>query len=173
MNLFRRLCSRRSQLDREYCRAETAHRSVTDGVDQPATKLLTSRILKLDEGRRRSEEKRVETGAQRYQPGPRVLCFRSSGSRNGKEPQDPYKKRPGEKPATYGIGRSLGGAHHQTVGRCGSFVSGEQLCFGDLVISGMSWIVQREFVLQSPGEDRNGQPNEDKAEPTETRTICV
>jgi len=49
-----------------YSRAETAHRSVTEGVDQPATKLLTFRILKLDEDRRRSEEKRVETGAQRY-----------------------------------------------------------------------------------------------------------
>jgi len=101
-----------------------------------------------------------------------VFCFRSSGSRNGKEPQDPCKKRQGEKPGTYESG-SLGCAHHETVGRCGLFVSGEQLCFGDLVIRGMFWIVQREFILQSPGEDRNGQPDEDKAESTEARTICV
>ena len=76
-----------------------------------------------------------------------MLWSRLGGSRNGKEPQDPYKKRQGGKAAMYDIGRSLGGAHHETVGRCGLFVSGEQLCFGDVVISGMFWIVQREFIL--------------------------
>ena len=41
------------------------------------------------------------------------------------------------------------------------------------MISRMLWIVQRELILQSPGENTDCQPNKDKAESTKTRTECV
>jgi hypothetical protein len=37
----------------------------------------------------------------------------------------------------------------------------------------MFWIVQRELILQAPGEHRNRQPNKNEGESTKARAKCV
>lgn len=123
--------------------------------------------------RRRSEEKRVETRTQRDQPWPRALWFRLSGSRNAEELKKPYKKRQGEKPATYNIIPSLLVTDKEAFRRRGLLISREELCFWELVICGMFWIIQRNLILQAPGKDRNRQANENETESTKARTNCV
>jgi hypothetical protein len=96
-----------------------------------------------------------------------------SGSRNGEELKKPYKKRQGEKPATYDIIPSLLVTDKETFRRRGLLISREELCFWELVKCGMFWIIQRNLILEAPGEDRNRQANENETESTEARTNCV
>jgi hypothetical protein len=83
------------------------------------------------------------------------------------------KTRQGEKPATYDIIPSLLVTDNETFRRRGLLISREELCFWELVKRGMFWIIQRNLILEAPGEDRNRQANENETESTEARTNCV
>jgi hypothetical protein len=61
----------------------------------------------------------------------------------------------------------------ETFGRRGLLIFRKEFCFWELVICGMFWKIQRNLILEAPGEDRNRQANENEAESTKARTNCV
>ena len=64
--------------------------------------------------------------------------------------------------------RGLCDAYQGSFQRSCLLIAGKQLCRRNLMGDGLRRIVKREFVLESPGEDAQRQPHEDKGAPGET-----